>query len=68
MDVTAASLSNLTQQATASDISMQVAKKSLDAAKAQGDAAIKLIQSVANVQKQERSYAASPGGSLDMTA
>jgi hypothetical protein len=67
-DVTAASLTNMTQQATASDISMRVAKKSLDAAKAQGDAAVALIQSVAKVQKQERSYTASPGGSLDVTA
>jgi ferric-dicitrate binding protein FerR (iron transport regulator) len=68
MDISAGALSNLSQQNTASEISIRVAKKALDAAKAEGDAAISLLQSAVKVQNQERSYAASPGGSLDVTA
>ena len=68
MDISAAALSQISQSATASEIQIRVAKKALDATKAQGDAAVALIQSAAKVQNQGRSYAASPGGSLDVTA
>jgi ferric-dicitrate binding protein FerR (iron transport regulator) len=68
MDISVAALSNLSQQNTASEISIRVAKKALDASKAEGDAAISLLQSAVKIQNQERSYAASPGGSLDVTA
>jgi hypothetical protein len=68
MDITAATASALTQASTASEISMRVAKKVLDATKAQGEAAVSLLESAAKIQQQERSYATSPGGSLDVMA
>jgi hypothetical protein len=68
MDVSAAGLSNMAQSATASEISMRVAKKALDASKAQGEAAISLLQAAADMQKQERTNATGPGGSLDVMA
>ena len=68
MDVSAAGLSAMTQSATASEISMRVAKKALDASRAQGEAAISLLQSAANLQKEERTNATGPGGSLDVMA
>jgi hypothetical protein len=68
MDITPASASALVQSATASEISMRVAKKALDATKAEGEAAVSLLESAMKVQAQERSYATSPGGSLDVMA
>jgi hypothetical protein len=47
---------------------MRVAKKALDATKAQGDAAVSLIEAAAKIQKQQRNYAVAQGGSLDVTA
>ena len=68
MDVSAASLTALTQSATASEISMRVAKKAMDATKAEGQAAISLLESAVQFQKQERTNATGPGGSLDVMA
>ena len=68
MDITAASLSAISQASTASEISIRVAKKTLDATKAEGEAAVSLLESAVKFQAQERSYATGPGGSLDVMA
>ena len=68
MDISAAALSAIAQSATASEISMRVAKKAMDTTKAEGDAAVSLLESAVKFQKQERSYATGPGGSLDVMA
>lgn len=68
MDPASAISASMSSQITSSDISIQVAKKALDATKAQGDAAISLLQSAMDFQKQERSYATGPGGNLDVMA
>jgi hypothetical protein len=49
------------------EIGMRVAKVSLDAAKDQGQAAIALLESAAQVGKSAQSHAVHPG-SLDVTA
>jgi len=48
-----------------SKVSMAVAKKSLDVAKSQGDAAVQMIQDAAKVSQQAQG--SKPGG-LDLTA
>jgi ferric-dicitrate binding protein FerR (iron transport regulator) len=68
MDVSSAVSAAAAPMVTASEISMRVAKKALDATKAQGEAAISLLQSAVELQKQDRSYAIGPGGSLDVMA
>ena len=54
-------------QAAQSEISMRVARKVLDAAKAEGDAAVSLLESAVKFQEAQ-GYATSPGGSLDVVA
>jgi hypothetical protein len=68
MEITAEGITAFKQAATASEIAIRVAKKILDANKAEGQAAISLLESAVKVQQQERSYATSPGGSLDVMA
>jgi hypothetical protein len=48
MDVSASSLSTISQAQTRSKIDVAVAKKTLDAQKQAGDAAVQLLASVAN--------------------
>ena len=62
----AAYASSLSHSQLQQEVGMRVAKKSLDAAKQQGQAAISLLQSAAQVQKQ----AMEPGKGvhLDVTA
>lgn len=61
--------SSLSQAQLAQEVSMKVASKTLDAARAQGDAAISLLQAAADVQKQSvASLEPHKGQSLDVTA
>lgn len=50
--ISPADASGLAQAQLAQQVSVKVARKSLDAAKAQGDAAISLLQAAASMQKQ----------------
>lgn len=66
MDVSSvASLATgLSQSKLASDVSLAVAKKTLDAQKAQGDSVVALIDQAGQVGKSENGL----GGSLDVKA
>jgi hypothetical protein len=50
--ISPADASFFAQAQLAQQVSVKVAKKSLDAAKAQGDAALSLLQAAATMQKQ----------------
>jgi hypothetical protein len=63
MEIDAASLSAISSARLESEISTRVAKKTLDAAKEQGDAAVALIQAAAESSKD-----VSNGGGLDLLA
>ena len=69
MSLTSA-ISNLRAAEIGSQVSMAVARKSLDQQKAQGQAAIQLIESVAQTMEQAigQAVASGKGGSLDLTA
>ena len=56
MDIGALSAA-MTSQVTQSEISMRVAKKALDATKAEGDAAVSMLQAAVKIQKQAQGYA-----------
>jgi hypothetical protein len=68
MDVGAVSSAALAPDATQSEISIRVAREALDAAKAQGDAAVSLLQSAVQMSKQEAQGHATSPGSLDVMA
>jgi hypothetical protein len=68
MDPASAVSAALAPNQMASEVSIRVAKKALDASKAEGEAAISLLESAVQFQKQERSYATGPGGNLDVMA
>lgn len=68
MDVSSAMSAALSPDLASSEVSIRVAKKALDATKAEGQAAISLLESAVQFQKQERSYATGPGGNLDVMA
>jgi putative motility protein YjfB-like len=59
-----ASISAQSQQFVADKVSMAVAKKSLDVAKSQGDAAVSLIQSAASIAPGQGGPM--PAGRLDV--
>lgn len=69
-----AALSAISQAQVQSEVSYAVARKSLDAAKAQGDAAIALLQSVVEVQQSAQqqgigqSRPLSPGQTINIVA
>jgi hypothetical protein len=66
-----AAISSLAQAQTMQQVDMAVARKSLDATKAQGDAAVSLIQAAADLQQQMvRTASANPnvGVNLDVVA
>lgn len=50
--ISASDASILSQAQLAQEVSVKVARKTLDAAKAQGDAAISLLQAAAQTQQQ----------------
>ncbi len=52
MEIDAASLSSMAADQTRSQIGVAVARKTMDVAKQQGEAAVQLIQSAAKVQEQ----------------
>ena len=62
-------LSSFSQAQTAGQVRIAVAKKAIDSARAQGDAAIKLLESAAELQQQNNAAGASDKGSIiDVTA
>ena len=64
-----AASSILAQAQLAQQVSVKVAAKTLDAAKAQGDAAVSLLQAAAQVQEQAlSSLEPHKGQTLDVTA
>jgi len=64
-----AALSSLSQAVTQQEIAYAVARKSLDNAKAQGDAALSLLQSAAEVQKSvQSSRPLAPGQTINVVA
>jgi hypothetical protein len=67
MDISSDPTGALRGASIQSAIGMRVAKMTLDAAKDQGQAAIALLQSAADVAQTGQSHAAHPG-SLDVTA
>ena len=68
MDIASAISAATAPGQTACEVSLRVARKALDASKAEGQAAISLLESAVEFQKQERSYATGPGGNLDVMA
>ncbi len=50
--ISASGASSLSQAQLAQEVGMRVAAKTLDAARAQGDAAISLLQAAAEIQQQ----------------
>lgn len=66
--MTVAQASALQQGQVAQQASMAVARKSLDAAKLQGQAAVSLLQQAANLQKQMVRVEPGKGGSIDTLA
>lgn len=58
----AAAASSISQAQVQSEVAFAVARKSLDAAKAQGDAAIALLQSAADVQQNAQQQTQRPLG------
>jgi len=68
MSISAAQASSISQAQTQFDVSMKVAKKSLDVTRQQGDAAVSLIQAAAQQQKQAIAEFTGIGGTLDVTA
>jgi len=66
-----AAISSFKQAQVQTEVSYAVARKSLDAAKAQGDAAIALLQSAAKVQsnaQQQTQRPLSPGQTINVVA
>ena len=66
-----AAFSSISQAATQQEIAFAVAKKSLDSMKAQGDAALALLQSAAEVQQtaqQQTQRPLGPGQTINVVA
>lgn len=67
-----AAFSSISQAQVQSEVSYAVARKSLDAAKAQGDAALALLQSAAEVQSNAQQQATprplGPGQTINVVA
>ena len=68
MSISAAQASSLSQVQTQYDVAMKVAKKSQDVTKQQGEAAVSLLESAVQVQKQAMAKFTGVGGTLDVTA
>ncbi len=67
--ISPADASNLAQVQLAQQVSIKVAEKTLDAAKAQGDAAVSLLQAAVDMQKQTIApLEPHKGQALDITA
>jgi len=67
--ISPADASNLAQTQLAQQVSIKVAEKTLDAAKAQGDAAVSLLQAAVDMQKQTIApLEPHKGQALDITA
>mgnify|MGYP001827524578 CR=1 FL=1 len=65
-----AAISSFSQAQVQQEVAYAVARKSLDAAKAQGDAAIALLQSAADVQQnaQQTQRPLGPGQTINVVA
>ena len=66
-----AAFSAISQAQVQNDVAFAVARKSLDAAKAQGDAAISLLQSAADIQQnaqQQTQRPLGPGQTINVVA
>ena len=63
-----AAVSGFQQAQLASQVSTAVARKSLDAAKAQGEAAISMIQAAAEVQQHALAKVPGKGACIDVCA
>lgn len=66
-----AALSSISQAQVQTDIAFAVARKSLDSVKAQGDAALALLQSAAEVQQtaqQQTQRPLGPGQTINVLA
>ncbi len=67
--ISATDASTLSQAQLAQEVSMKIASKTLDAARAQGDAAISLLEAAAEVQQQGLgSLEPHKGQAIDVTA
>lgn len=63
----AAALSSIQQNAVSAEVSTRVARKALDVAEQQGDAAISLLEQAAELAKQ-LSFEPNKGSQIDVTA
>jgi len=68
MSISAAQASSLSQVQTQYDVAMKVAKKSQDVTKQQGEAAVSLLESAVQVQKQAVAQFTGIGSTIDVTA
>lgn len=68
----AATVSSISQAQVHTEIAFAVARKSLDAVKAQGDAAISLLQSASDIQQNTQQQATqrplAPGQTINLIA